>query len=738
MGNAGEIMENIFLQITPDDINYLGWLKPIIGGGRSRSSFSAASFVNIPEVMLRAREKGSTQIATTSVKLLNMLLGHKAQLDDYAGSILHKYDCEWLILNPLEHLVTTNIGKHLFERYFDKFLNKDKWPKLPEFQWEIFDPAHISKYDCLASTSDFVSFDIETVKKDLAITCCGFTFVSLDTKQVHSVVIPFTDLFNIQYARKLLQMPQPKVTQNGKYDIAYLLRYASPPTNWAFDTQDLFFCWYSEFPKRLDFIASYMLRDWQFWKDEAAAAADMYEYYRYNAKDCYATAVLLLALLEEMPDWAVENFKQRMPVNYAAIVAESYGEKVDVGAMKKQELLLAGTIASSMSSIYAMTNCPWYNPNSPPQTQQLFKLLGSGDIKETGEIPRDKVAFRHPINKRILDRIESVRKDRKLRDTYLVPDKLYRGRCFYVLNPSGTDTGRLASKESHLWCGLQIHNIPRDRPDIQIKECFVADTGFLHGEADGEQAEARTTAYQSGDLKLIETVESSKDYHTLNAVRFFGVPYEEVDKSIRQLSKNVNHGTNYNMGANVLIDTMGIENIIRARKLLGLPSNYTMKQVAQYLLDTYDKAYPTVRSAYYDDVKRVVAATKLLVGPTGWTRYCFADPSKNKQALNQYVAHRGQSLNAMWLNSSYIAVFRDVYLPNIGNFKLGPQIHDSIKFQYRIGFEHLAYAVREIMQKNTIPVKDIYGIERILRIPAALKGESRIWSEMSSMKKQIA
>jgi len=63
---------------------------------------------------------------------------------------------------------------------------------------------------------------------------------------------------------------------------------------------------------------------------------------------------------------------------------------------------------------------------------------------------------------------------------------------------------------------------------------FCAPEGFYLGEADGEQAEARDTAYLSGDKNLIDVVESDKDFHAINVERFFGI---RITKSLARMEK---------------------------------------------------------------------------------------------------------------------------------------------------------------------------------------------------------
>lgn len=751
----------ILLHIDPDEVSYLPAFKKLFSG---KANFHVAA--NKPnaalEILMKAKEKGCAQVATTSPWLLGFLLkkpGTKQNTEDYAGSIIDFMGMEFLILPELKQLYTVTYGGHLFERYLKKFFKPEDWLQVPSFAWELFDPARGQELLTLFRTANFISADIETGDEDeRVITCIGFTAIHIDSVSnsytATTVVVPFTDSFNVAFTRQVLQLPVSKILQNGKYDIAYLLRYNSPFFGYTFDTINLFHSWYCELPKDLAFITSYVLRKWQYWKDESS---DWNTYYQYNAKDAFVTAISFLAIIREIPPYAVSNYLQEFPLVFPCILTEGIGIKCDVEQRTKLSAQLAATASAAEKKLQVMLDSPGYNPGSPPQTQKVWDVLGSSDIKGTGKIPSDKVASRHPLNKRIITQIGVHRSERKLDSSYCKEDGTWNNRIYYTLNPHGTDTGRLASKESAFWCGLQIHNIPRDRKDVQIKSMFITDDGFLFGECDGEQAEARDTAYLSGDNTLIANIEDkSKDFHGFNASQFFGVPYDKIvdskfdeqlqewvhktiDKVLRDLSKRTNHGANYNMGAQVMLDTMGIENVIRARTLLGLPSKWKLLQVTQYLLDQYAKTYSVVKDAkdgWYGKVIKDVVNTRFLVGPTGWTRYCFGDPVGNKRNLNAYVAHPPQSLNAMVLNKAYMKVFYEIALPNPRDFKLGPQIHDSILFQYREGRVDLVYKVKELME-ITVPVVDTFGIQRDLLVPVAAKGEAKRWSELRDLPKSL-
>lgn len=742
-------------QLSKDCTPYINLLKGVFSSSGTSVALNDSSSSTVTEVVLRAKEKKCSAVLVTDTSLLRLLVeDSRAKLDDYVGSLIEKRGMEFLILPPVKHLIAVPYGKFLYERYLSKLLSPQKWMVLPDFIWTLFDPQYTDALIDSFGDADLISCDIETgAEDDRVITCVGFTAVHIG-KTTHrivadTVVIPFTSEYNIAVIRTILSLPQPKVFQNGKYDNVYLLRFNCPTYNYSCDTINLFHSWLSELPKDLGFISAFTLRSWQYWKNERKTT-DLMEYYAYNAKDCFATAMSWLSLMREVPQYAWENYKKEFPLVFPCLLAEMTGLRRDNTLMKEEEEKFNVSLGLQLASLQRMVSNSNFNPSSPKQVLNLFNILGSGDITSTVPASRDKVADRHPLNKRLTDAVEKYREARKLLTTYFRDinpktgkTKSWNGRIFYSLNPHGTDTGRLASRESVFWCGLQIQNIP-----FEAKGGIVSDPGFLFGEVDYAQNEARGTAYLSGDKSLISVVDdTSRDFHGSNASKFFGVPYEEIvsssliegswlhkvlDKALRYLSKRTNHGANYNMGAGVMLDTMGIENVRRAQLLLQLPPRWSLLQVTSYLLDVYAKAYPTVKGPWYEKCVADVVATGYLVGPTGWTRKCFGNPKTNKHWLNAYVAHPPQSLAAMQLNIAYLRVFLRVALLEREDFKLGPQIHDSILFQYREGREDLAWAVADCM-KVPLEVVDTFGKKRILQVPTDVKGDARRWSEVRAL-----
>jgi DNA polymerase I-like protein with 3'-5' exonuclease and polymerase domains len=695
-------------------------------------------FVTLAEIELWAKQRNITGIFCNRQDVLEKLVLHvgrkKPSITNYEGSYFKRNDIEWVIINSLSHLVKVPYAPFLFKRFCSKLLAPETWPTVPEFNYSLYDEATIEATYQEFATASVIAIDIET-DPTRRITCVGYTalFAGAGVFRTKTLVVPLHDLMQLAWIRKLNALPSPKIFQNGKYDCAYLSRYNAVPVNYIFDTANAMHCWYSELPKDLGSIQAFFVRSAAYWKD-LSQTGNLADDYLYCGKDTWATALAFVFWLLEAPEWAKRNYLMEFPVVYPSHFCELLGIRLDAEALRRARTSYSETLAKKQQSLNTILGCE-FNTASTPQKQRLLTILGHRALlPSTDEQTLNKASFLDPLSGRILSRVIEIQKDRKLLSTYLWDQdneqsrKDFSGRILYSINPHATDTGRNASAESHFWCGLQIQNVPRGNA---VKQIFMADPDFLFGECDLEQAESRDTAYISGCERLIRAVSGTRDFHSVNASSFFGKPYEAIyddekrktlDKSLRDLSKRVNHGANYNMGESVLVTTMGLKKVYEAAKLLNLPRSWSALQIAKHLLSCFHATYKEISSVYYPWVVSNVLKNKMLVGATGWTRYCFGNPTKSKQVLNAYVAHPPQSLNAMVLNKAFVRVFVDLQMhpEHSKNFRLLAQIHDSILFQYRRGHEYLCQEVKKRME---IPIEVVGadGVKRSFTVPAAIK-----------------
>lgn len=705
------------------------------------------------EVLMQVQNKKCTAVISTSsalLKKLTYLENNNPSLDNYAGSLFVRDGIEVLFIDPLKQLITVPYGKFLTKHFISKLLSPTSWIDVQldlsnSFSFSMVEPSNAEYFLSVLEGAFVCAVDIETFKNPLAIRCVGFTAITESAGRYSSTsfVLVLDSDFALSWLRKFVASPVEKIFQNGKYDLSYLAMYDAPVYNWMWDTATMFHCTYSELPKDLGFLQAFHVRNAQYWKD-MAETHDLHEYYKYCALDTWGTAVAFLGMLWKLQDYAKVNYLLEFPVNFPAHMCEMRGLLQDQDVRKSQEKKYTEIIEKETASLQRMLDAPGFNTNSPQQVKKLLTILGCSDIESTEEQDLKKAMVRHPLNELLLNKILDIRGYRKLTSTYL-GDKTHKGRVLYALNPHGTDTARLASRAHHFWCGLQVQNIPRDD---SVKCTIVADPGFELYECDLEQAESRDTAFAAGEPALIAAVTSVQDFHSTNAAAFFGRPYntiysdekkKAIDKPLRDLAKRVNHGANYLMGPDVLVDTMGLKNVWVAAKALALPKFWTPKQIAEDLLARFHRTYPQLSAIFYPAVVDEVVTTHKLTSraqhfcdyqatTSGWTRYCFKDPKKNKRDKNAYVAHVAQSLNAITLNKAFLNVFFKIALPNPQDFKLCAQIHDSILFQVRIGRKDLANQVKELME-IPVRIKSYDGVTRDFVVPAALKGPAQNWSK---------
>jgi DNA polymerase I-like protein with 3'-5' exonuclease and polymerase domains len=777
---------------TQFDKAYKAQLTPLMANWDL--SFGFLTLPSLDKLKELCTEHGITRVISTCPDLLKKLVEYlggnskEASLDNYAGSIFKFEGIEVLFIHNLKRIFSVPYGKFMAERFLSKFTHPQKWVEPSRFAWEMFKAETAEEtYSFFVQQCFLIAYDIETKREHLSIDIISFTgFYFNEEKKLcsRSIVIELRDMFSVVWMRKFLSCPVRKVTQNGKYDNLYLLRFNSPATNWFWDTAYLFHSWYAELPKDLGFLNAFFLRTVVYWKD-LSKSGDREDYCKYCALDSWATGNVFLAQLDEMPEWAKNNYLLKFRLQFPSLLCEHTGLVRDFDRLESARAEVDNQEEEALESLRNMLGVPGFNPNSHTQVKNLLRVLGCGDLADisSDETHLQKAGFRHPLNKRILDKILDIRGLRKLKSTYLRTEddskkngeggaKEYKGMILYSLHPTGTESGRNSSKSSSFWCGIQIQNIPAG---LSLpKQTLRAPEGFYMAEADLEQAESRDTAYITGDTNLIVAVTEKGDFHSYNASNFFGVPYEHIydektkkklRKDLRDMSKPINHGANYNMGPDVMIDNMTLPMVWKAKDLLGLPFHQAI-EITEHLLVKFHLTYPKLRGqirfrseavrhfnklpandhklfapgTYYEYAADSVRLTNKLTSRAfhhteynlskftpeeyiirgDWTRYCFGRPWENKLDLNSYAAHGPQSLNARTLDEAFMQVFYKVALPNPQTFRLNAQIHDSILHCFKIGHEHLSREVAKLME-IPVSVRDISGITRTFTVPAAIK-----------------
>jgi len=413
---------NKLIAVSFHEEQYLPYLKPMFSG--QTTYHVTQEFQTLTALELYCRKRDVDGVVCTQKSILIKLLALRGNnkttvsLENYAGSLFEYKGIAITFLNDLSQIFTVKYGKFMAARQVSKITTPGNWRRATKFIWEIGTPSNLGGYHELFATAFAIAVDIETFKERLAIRCVGFTgiFIAPDrTISTRSICIPLTDSVLLVWARKFAELAPPKVTQNGKYDNSYLLRYNIILRNWFWDTANIFHCMYSELPKDLAFLGAYAIWDAIYWKD-LAESGDLHQYYEYNCRDHWITANAFIALIELAPTYAERNYILEFPLNYPCLYSEMQGLKRNEKRLLEENARVEKDIETEQTSLTRMLGVP-INPNSPKQVAHLLTTLGCKDIATTwgtGEAYISKASFRHPLLKRILDKILSIRGYRKL------------------------------------------------------------------------------------------------------------------------------------------------------------------------------------------------------------------------------------------------------------------------------------------------------------------------------------
>ena len=573
------------------------------------------------------------------------------------------------------------------------------------------------------SRAEFVS-DINDgtatyVKKfGAVITLAGYTFVYADTSQPSGLrydtyTQEFASEADYELLTRICAMPTPKVMHNGKYDMHYFTRWRIPVVNYCFDTLYYMKSVTPGFRKKvrgkgakgfytLQSASNFYCFESTYWKDGRNATGDAY--HRYCAMDCHRTAQVATQQLRMGSSYAVNNFLLsfwRLPV---CIVMGMRGLRILEDERRAKKAQFLDELADYQKQVTNLYGC---NANQSKSLLPYFQafgelakaagLKGAKTIETTGkEVIRD-LGELHPLFHRCVKPVKEARNRKLWLSSFILKKGFNRddfnggfgleGDFFmYDLDPFGTASRRLSSSKSAFWIGGNGQQIP-----ASLRSMYGAIPGYKLAASDGSAAETRTTAYLSRCIAMRNAVEGDQDFHSANAAFFFGVKYEDIyddtakktiNKVVRDLGKKINHAANYMMGARVFVDQAGATVCYKMKELLSLPDEWTLIQVASYMLNKFDQRFPEVRNDWATEQAYEVASTGHLQCVTGYKPLILDSPFHSKPCLNECVATESQHFAAQ-IN---LNVTHELWLAEIrtgGAVLPLMQIHDENLFAVR-------------------------------------------------------
>ena len=672
----------------------------------------------------------------------------------YSGSIIPYDGAEFLILEPLMRLPYDIKYNVLMRQYAYKFTQPDRFPQV-KYQPYIYHAGGNTpnKEELLAKLDRAVmtSVDIETIPfvetpdgevlEHNVITIIGYGMLFPDGSiESHSIQM------DSQYAHDVLKAmnahPIPKVAHGGKYDLIWCLRWGIPIANLTHDTMIEFHSWYHDFRKSLDHVAAFTCKDYVYWKEERKSSGTE-QRLLYNCKDVHYTMQALMYLMWHRPEWTKVATHRKIRRAHYNVASCFLGMKVDPVILATETAKYTEETDDILATLRTIVGQEHFNPNSPSQAKMFLQILAGKrlTLKNADAKAIAKVADLDAFSAYMCDILLTYRKRLKTLNSYFHV-RLWGDRVLTSIDVCGTTSDRLASRKSDFW-----HYPDRGKSGKYLKPkeygwaamtvqragraCVVADDGMMLFSCDLPSAEAYFVWKLSGDPVMGEVLNSDKDYHKTNAHLFFGVPYEDIHDALRDLAKRINHGSNYNMGGVVLIETMGLANILEAQYLLGLDPNLTPLQVALYLLNLFQETYEYIKGSsrvpfqdsWYGSLVKEVAQYGRITTPDGWTKYIMGDPMKDKLVLNNLASVKPQHLSAEYLHQGYDRLWAEYYKPRV--FEPLIPIHDESMGQCRADMvDHYSPIIQKAM------TLDFNMGDSILRIVPDKPKFGRTWGEI--------
>ena len=324
-----------------------------------------------------------------------------------------------------------------------------------------------------------------------------------------------------------------------------------------------------------------------------------------------------------------------------------------------------------------------FNPNSVPNKQKLlYDLMGYpliGAKKPTGKEFYEQAWPRAPISKLLSQHAHFS----KLNGTYINglakhvwPD----GRIHPSFRLFGTVTGRISCAEPNL------QNIPNEfdlyGDTIKMRTMFEAAPGFQFFEADFSILEVYMGYHYSHDPLMWADLNSG-DFHTRVAAHCFGIPEDQVTKTIRNKAKRITYGIMYGITADGLSDI--------------IPN--TTKLLAQQHLERWFARYTTY-AEWWQEQRDTARDTGRLKTPTGRIRRwnLIKDRVQLEDLYKQAVNFPNQSLAGDQCLMSLVEVNEVFKKESLGYIEL--TVHDSIEGEmYEDKIDRAVEVIREIMPR---------------------------------------
>ncbi len=541
----------------------------------------------------------------------------------------------------------------------------------------------------LLKKSDSFCFDTETsdiepinaflVGMSFSVEAHKAYYVSLarDENEAKKTLAAFAPIFEDE-SKEL-------IGQNVKYDYKMLVKYGVSVKNKIFDTMVAHYLIHPDGKHGMDVLSAQYLGYQPVsietligkkGKDQGSMAdLSPSEIKDYAAEDADITLQLKEKFSPELEKGELRKLFNEVEVPLITVLAEmeTEGVRIDEAFLNHYSEELQKEIITVEREIHEIAG-EQFNVDSPKQLGVILfeKLAITDQVKKTktgqyatGEEILSKFVHDHPIVGKVLD----YRELRKLKSTYVdaLPTLVnaHTGRVHTSYMQTIAATGRLSSNNPNL------QNIPiRTSRGKEIRKAFIPrNEEYTILSADYSQVELRIIAALSNDEAMCEAFVQGADIHAATASKVFGVPIEDVDKSMRSKAKAVNFGIIYGQGAFGLAQNLGIP-----------------RGEAKEIIDSYFKQFSRLKSYQSETIES--ARKKGYVETILGRRRYLADINSANAVVRGFAERNAinapiQGSAADIIKLAMIGIQQDLKKHNLRS-KMIMQVHDELVFDVHL------------------------------------------------------
>lgn len=692
----------------------------------------------------------ATVIAINSISALALFTKEQSALGTYAGSVFRLGDLPVIVIDAIPTIRTLNHGAWRMVLLLSKMLRwgSGKQNPEPKFDYKLVQSVEdLHEFRQWVQDAAFIAEDLETAHR--LITCAGFTILK-ENGEMRTFVIPFYNTMEpdgcywssaeieamawevIKFANS---SPAYKIFQNGSYDCAYLVRYNVPPVNYFLDPMHMMHSLWIESPKDLGFITSLFVDHSRYWKNEikgegaARKAGDRVPrtqrgiemYWRYCGLDCHNTMLNAFRLLELMTgnkklrEYGIENYKKEIALQLGPIFLMCMHGLRTLNSRRNEKIRMWSEDAQKgLETLRRMVGSKTWRPTPANVAILLFDTwkvvpaeVRKGRTRSVTRSTDEKLLKlyrdQHPLFAKLIDQIWEAKKPEANISKYGQPSLTLYNRFLYSYSAAGTDTWRLAGRDHQFYAGTNPQNVPKD-----VRDMFVADPGYVFVEQDYSQSDAYFVAFEHEEEKMIDIMLSPDDTHCRHAEFFFKKKYEDLvagwkanedwvvhpTKGVRQNTKRVAHGANYEMAANTMLVTMGREAVRGTAVALGVPENAAatlndkqLVKICNFLLEQYHQLYPGLRPSLMAKRMEVARNGNRVTTYGGFHRVFFGSVTDDPAIQRKLAAQFGQSGTAGNINLALLDLYYRSDALKMG-VKFLAQTHDSLLYMVPVGILH--------------------------------------------------